>query len=350
MLVPSIRNTGLINLVFNIIKNINYNIFDIMLVTIEHNNNNTYNNIDKYCSLGIYSIYNNFNKLIELTKKYNIDIIHSHGFYPDKILCNLIVKDIFKITTIHCMFFKDYPKEYGLLKGYMGSILHFYYLYGKSFDKIIGCSSSIKNYLRNKLIINQNIISINNGVDQNKFTMLSSKERNIYKTKLDLNNYDKIFIYSGRLIRRKQVPELILFFDKLIKKNKNICLLILGDGEERAECEKIANNNAHIKFLGHQDNPELYYQISDFIVSMSSAEGYPMSILEAVSCGCYAFLSKIPPHAEFIEENSESSDYIDNLSVEILDRRIKISNFYQLSAERMADEYSTVYLELINKK
>jgi len=70
---------------------------------------------------------------------------------------------------------------------------------------------------------------------------------------------------------------------------------------------------------------------------------YPMSILEAVSCGCYAYLSDIPSHREFLSNNPSCGDLIENISENnILENRN--TNFYNLSAQKMADEYTKIYL------
>ena len=357
-IIPPIKNTGLINLVSNIIKNLDNKVFQVILIIINEDyvyncncndaffKNNFLSSLQQIHPLLNY-FYVNKNNLVEDTEsiltKNKIDIIHSHGFYPDK-LASKIELPIIKITTIHCMFFKDYNKEYGLLKGVIGSLLHLYYINNNSFSKIIACSSSVKKYLNN-LIHQNNLLFINNGVDQNLFYPITLNNKKYLRYKLQLDKYDKIFIYSGRLIKRKQVPKVINLFNNYLLNNNNDCLLILGNGEELEICKNTAKH-PNIIFLGHQNNPEIYYQISDFVVSMSSAEGYPMSILEAVSCGCYAFLSNIPPHMEFILENPNMADDIKNLSNQSLDNTI-VTNFSKLSAKTMADKYSQVYLELL---
>ena len=68
------------------------------------------------------------------------------------------------------------------------------------------------------------------------------------------------------------------FFNE--KQFNNTQLFLLGEGVEETICRKKANNNPNIIFLGFRNTPEKYYQIADYVISTSSAEGYPMSILE----------------------------------------------------------------------
>ena len=119
---------------------------------------------------------------------------------------------------------------------------------------------------------------------------------------------------------------------------------MLGDGKEDIISKEKAKDIPNILFLGFCDTPEKYYQIADYVICLSSAEVYPMSILEAVSCGCYAYLSDIPSHKEFLNNNPTCGDLIENISENNISKN-RNTNFYNLSAEKMADEYTKIYLE-----
>lgn len=339
----TLRNCGPTNMVFNLIKSLDPKEFDIMLIAIREINDGYADNIKKYCNLGIHYLgKKQKNNLIKLSSK--LDIIHSHGFFPDRLLSSINSKTIKKITTIHCEFFPDYCQEFGFFKGIIASLLHLYFLNMGKFDKIIGCSASVKSHLE-KFLINRKILSfINNGVDQSKFFKLPTESKNDIRKK-DFPGRDYIFIYSGRLIRRKRVPELIAKFNRVFNDRQDVLLIIIGDGEELEKCKQLAKQN--ISFLGHVDNPEYYYKISDFIVSMSNAEGYPMSILEAVSCGCYAFLSNNKSHLEFIQNNPNLAVLIDNLSEDLIFSINKTKNMdtKKLSSTIMAESYAFIYKE-----
>ena len=338
--VPEIKNCGPVNVVFNIISFLNTELFDVQLIAVRKNNLGYEKIIQDKCSLGVVYMNNYPSKKLFFEKINSLDIIHSHCYLPDKFI-KFISSNVRKLTTVHNLFFKDYIKEYGLIKGMVGAIMHFYHLKKNQFDAIVGCSQSIEHYL-SKFINKMALTFICNGVNQNIFKPLSNEQKSEARKKLGFKNDCKIFIFAGRFIRRKRVPELITLFNK--KQFSNSQLLLLGEGAEETICREKANNNSNIVFLGFSNSPEKYYQIADYVISTSSAEGYPMSILEAVSCGCYAYLSDIPSHKEFLENNPSCGDFIENISENNFLEN-KNTNLHNLSAQKMADEYTKIYLE-----
>lgn len=338
-LVKSIKNCGPINMVFNLIQNLDPEQFEIMLIGLEPAKDDYYKVIEKYCSLGIRDKNITQHLLDELSN--SLDIIHSHGVYPDLAVSRLTNKKVKKITTIHCMIFKDFVQEYGVLKGLLGGLMHIYALRAGNFNQIISCSEAIRSYLLHYLP-SKSLIVINNGVDITRFFPLNDEDKKSRKRELGIEN-KRIFIFCGRFIKRKGVPELTKYFVTNFSHDPNNILLLIGDGENEIinECKEFANEK--VLFIGHTDQPEYYYQISDFVVSMSNAEGYPMSILEAVSCGCYALLSDIPPHQEFINKHPETSCLIYEDKTENIYNKQPKNDSFSLSAKKMAIEYMTYY-------
>ncbi len=336
--VPEIKNCGPVNVVFNIISFLDTELFDVQLIAVRKNNLGYEKIIQNKCSLGVIYMNNYPSKKIFFEEISILDIVHSHCYLPDKYM-KFISNNVRKLSTVHNLFFKDYIKEYGLIKGMVGAMMHFYHLRKNQFDVIVGCSQSIEHYL-SKFINKKVLTFIYNGVNQNIFEPLSKEQKNEARKVLGFTDSEKIFIFAGRFIRRKQVPELItLFNEKLFNNSK---LLLLGSGEEEAICKEKAKDNPNILFLGFCNTPEKYYQIADYVISNSSAEGYPMSILEAVSCGCYAYLSNIPSHREFLSNNPFCGDLIENISENNISEN-RNTNFYNLSAKKMTNEYTKIY-------
>ena len=68
---------------------------------------------------------------------------------------------------------------------------------------------------------------------------------------------------------------------------KDACLIILGDGSERRNLERLASKlgvESQVFFEGEQDALP-YYALADLVVVPSSYEGYGMVIVEALSAG-----------------------------------------------------------------
>lgn len=344
ILVPNIENCGPLNVVLNILKYIDTNKVKPYLISIKKYDPDSYfKSFEKLLGDSTITLDGNLSPdyLEKILKNYQIQCVHSHGYYPDKLLASVKLPGLKKISTIHCMFYKDYLKEYSFLKALIGAYTHFRFFNKIKFNYIVGCSESVSGYCKKHIYHSDVINTIHNGVDQSKFKILELNERKKIRNEL-VTVEGNIFIYAGRFIRRKRVPELIELFIK--NRSKNDLLLLLGDGPEKEICE-CNYPQENIIFIGQVPDPEKYYQISDFVISNSTAEGYPMSIIEAVSCGCYALLSDIPSHREFIKGNPDSANFIFQLH----DANVETLNFSKeaiskLSAKAMADKYLNLYL------
>lgn len=353
--VPKIENCGPVNVVLNIIKEISSNPnISIILISLRKENNTKEDYSLVFKENGVKEIiYLNdcrtpFHKLSFLNKTLSdTDVIHSHGFFPD-LYSSLVSKKLYKVTTAHCIFLKDYQFTYGILKGAIVSSLHHLVYLNPSLNHIVGCSKEISRYLKLTNFINRHKISaIQNGVNTNTYkkldfqVKLDKRETLLDELNIINNTNTSIFIYSGSLTRRKRVPELIEWFKKL--PHKDNILIILGDGVEIELCKEISKNENNIFLLGFVDNALHYYQLADYIVSNSSLEGFPMSILEGMACGCKALLSDIPAHKEVIKQFPNLAMTLNNFPQFSFDSKPTNKEFFHLSAARMANQYLALY-------
>ena len=85
----------------------------------------------------------------------------------------------------------------------------------------------------------------------------------------------------------KQFDKLILSYANSNLPERNVNLVILGDGDRKFYLQNISKNlniSDKVHFLGHQDNPYKYLKNSKFLVLSSKNEGMPNVILEALAC------------------------------------------------------------------
>ena len=171
-LVPEILNCGPLNVVLNIVKCLDKELFSLTLISIRKSNDVKYQNVfSRHLSNEIFYLddYTSNREGLEIILfNHRIQVIHSHGYYPDKLVASLEIDNLKKISTIHCMFYKDYPKEYGFFKGFLGAYLHTNLLKKSDFHHIVGCSNSVANYCKDNLKLSK-VLGINNGVDPNKY-------------------------------------------------------------------------------------------------------------------------------------------------------------------------------------
>lgn len=144
-----------------------------------------------------------------------------------------------------------------------------------------------KNSLDNLKKINKNSFYIPNGYN-NKLFFIKNKINCRKKLNLPINK--KILLNIGNLEKIKGQRYLIKAINKIIKKNKNIFCLIIGEGTQRKKLEDIIETNKlekYIKLIGvipHQDIGE-WLNACDIFVFPGIKESFGIAQLEAMACG-----------------------------------------------------------------
>jgi len=134
-------------------------------------------------------------------------------------------------------------------------------------------------------------------------------ERTTHNIQRITRNDDKFIILTvGRLVLVKNIEMQIEAMAKVINKNLNVELWIVGDGPERKKIEvrsKELELENSIKFLGWQDNLEKYYNQVDCFLLTSNAEGWGMAVVEAASYELPIIMTDVGLASEVIK-NGES--------------------------------------------
>jgi glycosyltransferase involved in cell wall biosynthesis len=192
-----------------------------------------------------------------------------------KLVCLLKGKKM--IATWHEVWGKKYWKEY---LGNLGNIA--YFIEKLSFltpNKIISVSDHTTNKLKNELLSKKEIITIPDGIDFD----------HIQKIKPSVTKSDVVF--TGRLLSHKNVNVLIKSIDILKEHKPDIKCLIIGDGPEKKQLEKMVTNlnlNNNVLFLGFIENHDEVYSLiksSKVFVLPSTREGFGIVVIEANACG-----------------------------------------------------------------
>jgi glycosyltransferase involved in cell wall biosynthesis len=100
------------------------------------------------------------------------------------------------------------------------------------------------------------------------------------------NHKKPIIISAGRLHSQKNFPLLIEAF-KIVRSNVDARLVILGEGEERRNLEKLISEGGvqEVYLPGHLENPWSYIARSDVFVLSSEQEGFGRVLVESMACG-----------------------------------------------------------------
>ncbi len=103
-----------------------------------------------------------------------------------------------------------------------------------------------------------------------------------------LSSDSPIFLSAGRLTRQKDFPTLLKAFQLVYTQRPDTRLVILGEGEDRNELEKLAEEleiqNA-IDLPGFAKNPFAMIAKADAFILSSRWEGFGNVIVEALACG-----------------------------------------------------------------
>jgi glycosyltransferase involved in cell wall biosynthesis len=167
----------------------------------------------------------------------------------------------------------------------------------------------------------------------------------------------------GRLTSAKDYPTLLRAYADLRPKSLEEDLVIIGDGELRAELLRLSDKlglPGHVHFLGHRDNPFPYVQAARFFVMSSIWEGFGLALLEAMAVGKPCIATDCPSGPAEILVNGEFGLLVKPGNVnQLSDAMMRMSRSaelreklaqkagqraHELSLERMARAYRELFV------
>ena len=208
--------------------------------------------------------------LFKLIKKNNYDYIIAHLITSLPIFLFFFIKNHTKLI----LSIAGFPKL-TMLRSF------FWKLSSKNIDKIICPSEETKQLLIDRNIFIKSKMFVVKDPHINVKKMISKKNENNHQS-FDLPK--KFIISIGRLTRQKNYDFLINSFHNILKINKDINLVIIGEGEDRSKIElKIDELNLKDKIilLGYQDNIYKYLKKAYCYLSTSIWEGPDLAMLDA---------------------------------------------------------------------
>ncbi len=267
-------------------------------------------------TLGLCGIERSLGRLIA---KYNIDLIHSHFFYPWG-ECGVMSARDYDIPLVATLrgaeLYSCRDLDYGAM------LDSFFALTSKLFLKYIDIFTAPSHFLVNRLkgmykIADEKVKYVPNGI-----TLLN--EANYPK-----KQYDKFeFITIGGFIKRKNIDILLTLFARL--KDKNVELTIVGNGPLKNNfINKICDGCLdHIKIIDEIPKDELFNLIAskDCTIHPSLIEGMPNVVLESLALGVPCLVSDIPVHREIIREGINGFLFDPNNEFDLLDKLMFIVN------------------------
>lgn len=192
---------------------------------------------------------------------------------------------------------------------------HLRYLFYKMADRFVSKSKVITEIYEKSEIPMAKVREISYSVDINKFKPVDSDSKKIIRNKLNIWKEGIIILFVGGINERKGVHLLVDAFIKIERSFPEVRLLIAGptykyDQNYINEIKaKIRNGDVKDKVILTEksiDNVDEFMKSSDIFVLPSRQEGFPISIIEAMSCGLTVIGSDIPEIARAQIEDGQN--------------------------------------------
>lgn len=282
---------------------------------------------------GIYPI-----RAMNIIRKWKLDVIHSHTEFSMGTFARIISRqfNIPLVHTYHTMY-EDYTHY--ITKGYFDKsskkIVEYLTLFycDKTANELIVPTKKTYDLFKQKYEVDKNIYIIPTGIEIERFYVenVDKKKVNSIKEKLKIKDGSFNIVFVGRLAKEKNVDLLLSAQKEIIKKNKNINLIIIGDGpdmEEYKETSKKLGIDKNTFFTGKVPWEEvpLYYRIADVFATASTTETQGLTVIEAMA-------ASVAPIC--IDDESFRNTVIDGLNGRIF---------------KTEDEYIKIVLELSKDK
>ncbi|MBU6324013.1 MAG: N-acetyl-alpha-D-glucosaminyl L-malate synthase BshA [Bacteroidetes bacterium] len=220
-------------------------------------------------------------KMVDIVKTAHLDLLHVHYAIPHAsaaLLAKFILKEqginIPVITTLHGTDITLVGREATFEPVVSWSINHS--------DGVTAVSESLKRDTHANFHISRDIRVIPNFID---FSRFSKKPKEHFKKAIAPNG-ERILVHTSNFRKVKRVEDVVRVFAE-VSRAMPARLLLIGDGPERSNIEKIARELdicERVTFLGKQEAIEEILSVCDLFLLPSESESFGLAALEAMAC------------------------------------------------------------------
>lgn len=225
-------------------------------------------------------------------------------------------------------------------------------------NKVIAVSkSTAENYIVHGLSANK-VEVIHNGIDTDKFRILSDEHNIETRLELGLQTDDFVILNVARMEEtRKGHNTLLKAIKKVIAVHSNVKLVLVGDGILRKSYIKMVKDfgiENNVLFLKNRlDIPELM-SMADMFCLPSDWEGLPLVIAEAMACGLPVVACDVSGVPEIVKDTitgflvpMKSPDILTEKIIAIIENKEIQSSMRKAALSRVRRKFSEKYM--INK-
>ena len=260
------------------------------------------NTVQRYClNKGDGNEYSLWLRLRSMFKQHDVRVVHLHnwGNYLDVAIACLTLPHITLVATIHGPYGEYPPGIFSSLKRRLRHLLEI--TLSTRFDRIYAVAHSIASELTRRHLPRQKIAVIHNGI-----SICSPTNPASFNDSLPGANHKPLLITVARLAPIKNQRMLLEAFRAIADEIADARLWIIGDGPDRQELEKFAQELAitdKVWFAGFRaDATDLLAHCHGFLLT-SHHEGISISLLEAMRAGLPCFATAVGGIPETIIDN-----------------------------------------------
>lgn len=268
-----------------------------------------------------------------------LHIVHHGVLFP---MLPEIKKRHPKLRVIVTMF-NDVAEQFSLATNYAGYI-----------DEFTSDNAKVINHYRQLLGYGIKGRVIPNGIDCSDVFRLDLFDREAVRKDLALAENDLAIFFVGRLSSEKNPDVFVRVAHEVANKgNKKARFFIVGDGGMRPEIESLITELkvTNITYLGYQSDVAHFMSAADVFVLPSSAEGFPLTMIEAMAMRVVVVASDVGAVAEVLENGYDGYVVAPGSVEEITEAILSLSGDSSLlnkmkkrSRQKVEEKYSILQL------
>lgn len=229
----------------------------------------------------------------------------------------------------------------------------------KYLDELTAVSEPAASYVRT--LTDRPVRIIPNGIDLKKYKQSEARSRN---SESGIHSYEssQTILYIGRLEKRKGLKFLLRAMSDLQILNPDAGLLIAGDGPDREQLEKYAQElDVSVKFLGRIDEAtkiKLLQTCRLFCSPARYGESFGIVLLEAMACGLPVVAGDNPGYTSVMQgtgrlsllDPRDTMGFAQRLDLFMTDKGTReiwekwaANNIQQYSYSKIVDQYEALY-------
>lgn len=234
--------------------------------------------------------------LASLLRRERVDVLHVQAAYllPWAVpaACLASVRVVYTIHSSHA--FEIQPRLCWIVR-----------LLAPWLDGISCITETLRVFLMEQVgIAERRIRLVRNGIDLNRFSPAGT-EGAVAQRPAGWSAHAPVFGNVARFCDAKDHPLLLRAFASVRRKHPEARLLLVGDGEGRAQAERLCATlglGDAVHFAGtRKDVPELLRAMDVFVLS-SRHEGMPVAVLEAMACGVPVVTTDVGGISELVHD------------------------------------------------